>query len=47
MITGDDIKTTAYAAMKAGLITEEEMKKPNVVMTGETFRNKISHCKIN
>jgi len=42
MVTGDHKDTAMRIAIDAGIITKEEMSKPNVVLEGEEFRQKIN-----
>lgn len=38
MISGDHIDTCKQTALLAGIITDEEMRQEDVVITGEEFR---------
>ena len=38
MISGDNIHTAIATAVKAGILSEEELKIDKVCMTGEEFR---------
>lgn len=46
MVTGDHMETAMRIAIDAGIITQEERLKDNVVLTGEEFRKKINKLDI-
>ena len=41
MISGDHLETCKYIAIKAGIVTKEEAEKPDVILNGEAFRDKV------
>ena len=43
MITGDHLETAKNIALRAGIITNEQLQITGTAMTGEQFREKIGH----
>lgn len=41
MVSGDNLETAVWYAIKAGILTEEEARNHNACMTGEEFRKAV------
>jgi magnesium-transporting ATPase (P-type) len=43
MVTGDHLETAKAVALRAGIITKEQLQITGTAMTGDQFREKIGH----
>lgn len=41
MISGDHVETAKRTALKAGIVSEQDLESPNAVMDAETFRDLV------